>query len=230
MLEIMNQSNEIRATGRVRCLFKNARDVGLLRVSALDNEPDEYAANVFIVTSNAMLSNRTSQTARYNGNVKASQGDNYVKADEIELDRNTHVLKADGNVETHLVGVRSNGEIGANQVHTSSRHMTYSRNANSIEYLDDVVMTSEQLKLAASRIFVELDSEGQQPRKMIARGGVQIVRGPWFGKGEEGEYRIQENILVLSGRLAEVWDVNKRRSTGRRLTIYIPNDRLVVES
>jgi lipopolysaccharide export system protein LptA len=108
--------------------------------------------------------------------------------------------------------------------------MSFIRNANRIEYLDNVALISDQLKLAASRMVVELDSERQQPSKVSAWGSVQIVRGPWYGKGEEGEYRVQENILVLSGRLAEVWDVNKRRSTGRRLTIHIPDDRLVVES
>lgn len=230
VVEILEEGNEIRGQGNVRSIFRNTRG-GLLGNTAGDSTPKNRGSqNIFLVTSNSMAVQRAKKTARYVGGVKASQGFDYVKADDILLDQNSQILQAHGHVETHFAALPGKSQEHSTPFHASSAQMIFRRNNRNMEFLENVQVISGDLKLNGTRMVVDFDDELQAVRKMSIFGGVQLAKGIWRGKGDEGEYRAAENTVVLTGNMAEIWDSQKRRTAGRRLTIHMPDDRVVIES
>lgn len=227
-IEILGDGEELRAQGKVKSTFKNAsvRD-GAARPAASRKNPGD---DLLFVTSAAMTAYRSNRTARYQGSVKALQGFDYVKGDEMWLDQDAQTLRANGNVEVHFTGQPGGNASETAPFHATSSRLIFKRSTRNMEFLEKVQVISSDLRVDSARMLVDFDERMQEATKITAFGSVQLVKGEWHGKGETGEYRTSEEVVVLSGNLAEIWDASNRRSAGRRLTIHIPDDKIIIES
>ena len=70
----------------------------------------------------------------------------------------------------------------------------------------------------------------QQLTRALATGGVTIRQEDRRGTGERGEYTAAEGKFVLSGGNPALTDSSENTVTGRQLTFFLADDRILVES
>ena len=64
----------------------------------------------------------------------------------------------------------------------------------------------------------------------MAWGGVEITQGDRTAQGDQAVYYPIEEKVVLTGDPAQVVESNKDTVTGRQLTFFIGDERLLIEN
>lgn len=122
-------------------------------------------------------------------------------------------------------------------IHIKSDRMEAMDKNGTVIFKGNVIAVKGDLTINADRLDViytekkEKKSGGRQRRvlkKIVATGHVKIVQGKKVGTGQKAIYDKQAEKLVLTGD-AQVWE-GSNRIKGNRITLYINEDRSVVES
>lgn len=71
---------------------------------------------------------------------------------------------------------------------------------------------------------------GQQLTRALATGGVTVRQGDRRGTAERAEYVVADGRFVLSGGNPTLHDAVQGTTTGRQLTFFLADDRILVES
>lgn len=126
---------------------------------------------------------------------------------------------------------------GKGPIHIKSNRMEAMDKNGTVVFKGNVIAVKGDLTINADRldvIYTEKKTgskEGKQRRvlkKIVATGHVKIVQGKKVGTGQKAVYDKRAEKLVLTGD-AQVWE-GSNRIKGNRITLYINEDRSVVES
>ncbi|MFY9585467.1 MAG: LPS export ABC transporter periplasmic protein LptC [Candidatus Acidiferrales bacterium] len=71
---------------------------------------------------------------------------------------------------------------------------------------------------------------GQQITRAVATGGVTVHQGERRGVSDRADYTAAEGKFVLSGGRPTIYDASRGTTTGRQLTFYFADDRIIVDS
>ncbi len=219
--------------------------------------------------SSAMLSNDEVMQARadhmtaannhqkihYEGNAVAWQGANRVEADKIDIDRQRHVMEANGKVVSQFVDKTADKtdaknakgdetkappkeKLAAAPVFTVVRapHMDYTEETRVAFYQGGVALARPGLSVEGKtiRAFLKDSSEDSSLDKAYADGEVKIVstspeKRVRTGTSEHSEYYAGDQKVILEGGAPLLVDSVKGRTTGKQLTWFANNDRLLVD-
>jgi lipopolysaccharide export system protein LptA len=240
----------------------------------MNQKTGDYAADGHVAStrqpdkkgqSSAMLSNDEVMQARadhmtaannhtkihYEGNAVAWQGANRVEADRIDIDRQRHVMEANGKVVSQFVDKtkdddkdKSNDKKAppkdkpAAPVFTVVRapHMDYTEETRVAFYQGGVALARPGLSVEGKtiRAFLKDSSEDSSLDKAYADGEVKIVstspeKRVRTGTSEHSEYYASDQKVILEGGVPVLVDSIKGRTTGKQLTWFANNDRLLVD-
>ncbi len=235
---VLNQkTSEFVATGNVRSTREAEKN-------AKTGKSDEVTQ----ATADRMETRESNSKIRYEGNAVMWQGENRLRAPRIDIDRKAGQLRGFGGITHQMVDEKSAQarKTGAILTNVKATEMLYSDKDRMVEYRTNVILSRPGLEVQSNQLRAYLDEDdserfNEQPsggiEKAFAYGAVRIVETGTQrvrkGNGETGEFYTADSKLVLEGGKPEMVDlvkgVEQRRTTGKQLTWFANNDKIIVD-
>lgn len=242
--EINQRTGEALARGGVRTSYLvAAQRPGAAFVPTLAPQPAH-------ITAAELRANAEEGRAVYSGNARLWQGDSVIESETIELRRaagDERQLFARGNVRA-LFPQAANGAVAALPNSPSSpkgsspprtlwraqaEQLIYASGAAVIHLEGHVSAESNIGRIQSPRVDFFLSGEGgagQQLSRAEARGGVTVRQGDRRGTAERADYLTAEGKFILSGGKPTLYDAVLGTITGRQLTFFLADDKILVDS
>jgi lipopolysaccharide export system protein LptA len=216
------EAGHSQARGRVRTTYYSRETAGGAAPFRRGNAP------VFVAADRAALRHGEG-AALYEGNARAWQDDNFVRAETIEFDRGERQMLAAGSVRSALYGVEREVEPGRKEVvpvFGSADRMSYTDQSRVVHYEGRVKIQQGTDQIDAAVADATLD-EGNKLSRLKASRDVVLTQPGRRGTGDEVEYTAASDTAVLTGDLARVEDREREVTTkGARLTLHLRDARI----
>lgn len=246
---IFNQAtNEFHAIGRVATV-ETSNGGGSQFVN--------FAAGPTRVSGERLDGNSATGRSIYSGKARLWQGDSIVEGDTIDLNRQTHILIATGQVHAVFPQApqanRSQTRSSKPEYwHAEGNRLTYLSDENRGRMEDRVHTHSDEGSMTGDAVdffFAPVgnpatpDANGKQAQR-AAKGpgtGQQLVRASAFGRvkveqqgrhgnGDRADYTAENGKIVLSGGSPTVYDASGNATHGRQLTFFFGDDSIDIDS
>jgi lipopolysaccharide export system protein LptA len=228
-------SNELRADGNV---LSSELRAGTESVTNLAPEPAHVSAA-------HLLADTGRGHASYSGGSRLWQGDSVIEADTVDLDNPSHVLVARGHVRgvfPQAAWTPKGGQTAGRPPHTGTElwHaqgglLTYWGADSRARLEQDASADSPEASIHANQIDLYFSptapaSSAKQLSRAVATGDVTVSQEDRRGTSNRAEYTAAEGKFVLSGGKPTLYDSTGDTTTGRQLTFFFADDRIVVDS
>ena len=187
---------------------------------------------VFIVADRAELRSLTG-VAVYTGSARLWQDDNFIRADEITLYRETKRMEGVGHVQSALYQAKrkksANGPSEVVPAFATSNSMFYSDDDRILHYEGNVDIRQDTDRMRSAVTDVYLQRETNEVEKTIADREVVVNQPGRQGTGNWAQYTTADDTVVLKGTPARVVDMEQGTIEGGRLTVYLAESRVVAD-
>jgi len=210
------ETGESLARGRVRTTYYSRETTGGAAPFKKEKAP------VFIAADRAVVRHREG-AARYEGNARAWQDDNFVRADKIELDKNERMMIATGSVDSALYSVEREIEKGRKEVvpiFATADQMTYHDGTRAVHYEGKVKIRQGSDRIDSALADAVMD-EDHKLANLTAVRNVVLTQPARRGTGDKVEYTAATDTAILTGNLARVEDHDRGDTNGARLTLHL---------
>ena len=187
---------------------------------------------VFIVAASAEFQHDTG-VGIYTGDARTWQDDNFVRADKITLRREQKRMEADNNVQSAIYQARRKDASGNRvvvPVFATAQRMFYSDADRIVHYETNVDIKQGTERITCDVADVYLTKEANEVERTIAQRNVVLTQPGKRGTGDRGEYVAADETVVLTGNPARVEDPAQGNSEGRRMTVYLRENRVVSDN
>jgi lipopolysaccharide transport protein LptA len=208
-LEVDSQTGEVSAAGKVRSFLREQDDPIVITAGRMQADPEtgwiNYSSNPRIVQQSNSI---TGNTSRYNH--KEQQ------------------LVVEESVESFLIQESPTEE---KVYKVEADRLLYNRADLRARYEGNVKVSTEDLIVDAPFVdFVFAAGDQSQLQEIVAWGGVEIIQGERNAQGDQAVHYPIEEKVVLTGDPAQVVESNQDTVTGRQLTFFIGDERLLIEN
>lgn len=185
-------------------------------------------APVTIASDQAVVKHRES-AARYTGNVRAWQDNDFIRADNLELDNGERVLTAWGNAQSAFYEFEREVEKGRKEtvpVFTTSDKIVYSDANRTAHYEGNVKVKqgTDQIDAAVADALMDADHKLVQ---LTASNNVVMTQPMRRATGDQVVYTTASDTAVLTGNLAMVEDREREAVTkSSKLTLHLRDARI----
>jgi lipopolysaccharide export system protein LptA len=188
----------------------------------------EGQSPVFITADRAAVRHREA-AARYEGNARAWQDDNFVRGDTLELDNNERTMIATGGVQSALYSVEREVEPGRKEVvpvFASADRMNYFDERRLVRYAGRVKLRQGTDQVEAAEAEATMD-EGHKMTGFMAKQNVVLTQPMRRGTGDRLDYTAATDSAVLTGTLAQLEDRERGVVTkSASLTLHLRDARI----
>jgi lipopolysaccharide export system protein LptA len=194
-------TGESLARGRVRTTYYSRETTGGAAPFKKGKAP------VTIAADRAVVRHREG-AARYLGNARAWQEDDFVRAENMELDKGERSLLAWGNVQSAFYTVEREVEKGKQEIvpiFVSAEQLTYTDEQRTAHYEGRVKIRQGTDQIDAAVADAVLDQE-HKLSKLTAAREVVLTQPQRRGTGDLLVYTAATDAAVLTGKLAQVED------------------------
>jgi lipopolysaccharide export system protein LptA len=237
-LSIQQRTGEMRGEGNVCTSYSAAERNG---VTNLAPQPAH-------ICSDQVRANRDTGRAVYSGHARLWQGDSVIEANSVELFRNERRLEARGNalgLFPQVQGPPGTAPALASSASLSSggRELVLWRvHGASLSYwsgegrvrLEGNANAESRAGQIASRamdlFFASAPGGAQELTRAVATGGASVRQELRRGIAERGEYTVADGKFVLSGGTPTLFDAVQGTTTGRQLTFFLADDKILIDS
>ena len=199
---------ELSALGSVETVF-----------SRPGNEP-------VLVQAERLLLDAGVKSLAYAGNPRIRRQSHLIRGTTIRLDSVGERLEVQDADSTFW-------EPGGNSVRKCrirAPELVYRRSAGKAVYRGGVRMQSGDFNVESSHLDLLLeDTPTGTIRSIYAGGEVRIQQGDRRARGEQAVYHPREGRVELTGELAEVVEPLRGSASGRRVTLFVGTDRIVID-
>jgi lipopolysaccharide export system protein LptA len=237
---IDQRSGEARGDGVVRTTYR--------RVDP--NSVANFAPQPAHIMADRMTANRNSSRAVYSGHARLWQGDAVIQADTLDLRQQERLLLGTGNVNARLPQVKpppgadrkpADSAAPATNPAPSEEPIVWAvrtarlayRSADAVAELDQNAHAESRLgRIASSHMDLILAPTNgvQQLSKAVCTGGANVWQQGRHGIAERADYTAADGRFVLSGGNPTLYDADQGTTTGRELTFFLADDRILVDS
>jgi lipopolysaccharide transport protein LptA len=231
---------------RVDLATNTAEGIGKVQSTHLgsgDQTASGQAPDPTNVLADRMVAQRRSQIVHYEGHVRAWRGADVVESTSLDVYRKGKRMSSGAQVLTSHLQPASSGVGTPHSTGNASRETRpLTVRADSLEAFDGgskatyrghvklqtglTTMEGDRMDVYFSRIGTSQDSEVDRAN---ADGHVVVVQPGRRATAERGEYSASTGQIVLTGGPPSIRDDKKGFTTGRRLTLFVHDDRLLVE-
>lgn len=215
-------TGESQARGRVRTTYYSRETTGGAAPFKKSKAP------VTIAADSAVVRHREG-AARYLGNARAWQDDDFVRGDNMELDKGERALHAWGNVQSAFYGLEREAGKGKKEivpVFVSAEKLDYADANRTAHYEGKVKIRQGSDQIDAAVAEAVMDQENKLS-KMTATREVVLTQPQRRGTGDLLVYTAADDAAVLTGNLAQVEDREREVTTkGARLTLHLRDARI----
>lgn len=207
--------------GKVATTYYSQEQTGGAAPFAKVNSP------VFL-TSNAAEFNHAAGVAVYDGNARAWQDNNFVRAERLILRRDSRSMYGEGKVQSALYNAkrRENGIDKIVPAFAASDRISYSDEQKLLRYESNVDLrqATERITGGVAEIYLNSASEVS---KTVVQNSVAITQPGRKATGDWAQYTAADEVFVLRGNPAYVEDSEQGNSSGRQITVYLRENRFV---
>jgi lipopolysaccharide export system protein LptA len=187
--------------------------------------------------------------AVYSGGSRLWQGESVIEADTVELDNPSRMLVAKGHVRGVFPQAARPAKAGSSSPrparsatelwHVKAGQLTDWGSESRARLEQDATAESPEGSIHANQIDLYFSpstsgsssgTSAQQLSRAVATGDVTVRQGGRRGTSNHAEYTAAEGKFVLSGGKPTVYDSTGDTTTGRQLTFFFADDRIVVDS
>jgi LPS export ABC transporter protein LptC len=228
-------SNELRADGNVLSTELGDATAG---VTNLAPEPAHVSAA-------HLVADVARGHAVYSGGSRLWQGDSVIEADTVELDNPSHTLVAQGHVRGVFPqtawtpkGTSPTGRPArpATELwHVRGGLLTYWGSESRARLEQGASAESAEGSIHANQIDLYFSKSGpassaKELSRAVAMGDVSVRQEDRRGTSNRAEYTASDGKFVLSEGKPTLYDSTGDTTTGRQLTFFFADDRIVVDS
>ncbi len=216
------ETGESVARGRVRTTYYSQATTNGAAPFKKNNAP------IFVSSDRATFRHREA-AAKYEGNARAWQDDNFVRGDVLELDNGERTMIATGNAQSAIYSFEREIEPGKKEivpVFGAAEQIQYFDNNRLVRYTNKVKIRQGTDQIDSVKADVTLDEEYRMTR-FVATQEVVLTQPQRTGKGHQLEYTAASDEAVLTGNLATIEDrEHEVTSKGARLTLHLRDAKL----
>jgi lipopolysaccharide export system protein LptA len=205
--------------------------------------PGGQASDPTNVLADRMIAQRHGQVVRYEGKVRAWRGADVVESSSLDVYRLAKRMSSGSQVLTsHLQPASYAPETVASTGTHRQETRPLTVRADYLEAFDEgskasyrghVKLQTETTTMEGDRMDVYFSRLGTNQESEVERatadGHVLVVQPGRRATGEHGEYFAGPGKIVLTGGPPSIYDEEKGFTTGQRLTVFVHDDRLLVE-
>ncbi len=207
-LELDRRTGEITASGRVRSFF-----------------PQEDGST--IITAGGMEAKPETGWITYSANPRITQQYNSITGKIVRYNHRDQQLVVEEEVRSSLL--EGNQEDGKKYTVQADR-LLYKRADLRARYEGKVRVKTDDLMVDAPFVeFVFLTADPDQLQEIVAWGGVLITGKDREAQGQRAVHYPSQEKVVLTGNPAQVIETLRGKVTGRQLTFFTADDRLLIE-
>lgn len=210
-------TGESVARGRVRTTYYSKATTNGAAPFKKNNAP------VFVSSDRATFRHREA-AAKYEGNARAWQDDNFIRGDVLELDNGERTMIATGNAQSAIYSFEREVESGKKEivpVFGAADKIHYFDNDRLVRYTNNVKIRQGTDQIDSTKADATLD-ENYKMTRFVAEQEVVLTQPQRTGKGNHLEYTAASDEAVLTGNLATIEDrENDATSKGARLTLHL---------
>ena len=228
-----------------------AEGVGQVQAMHFDTRKDSTLPTN--VVADWMTADRKSQTAHYEGHVRAWHGTDVIESASLDFNQKLRELSSDTRVLTSHVQPASKAPTssgGGKRTADTIRSAATSQNgaspltvrADGLKYFDEdrkarytgnVELNTGDTRLRSDELDVYF-STGKTPdesavQRAVADGHVHITQSMRYADGIHADYDAALGEIIMTGGPPTLYDAEKGLTSGQRLTFYIHGDRLQVD-
>ncbi|MCJ7581255.1 MAG: LptA/OstA family protein [Candidatus Aminicenantes bacterium] len=164
----------------------------------------------------------------FTGGIKSWQEKEILLTDQLSIDRRTGKIECIGQVKS-VFPYESKSSLDQGSVEIAANKMSYNPEGKSIIFSGACSLKTGEVKMTSQTIKI-LFKEGQtEMQKFLAEGKVIIAQQQSEGRGEEAQFDVENETIVLLGNPVLI-DKDKGRTEGDKLTFFLADDRIVVEN
>jgi LPS export ABC transporter protein LptC/lipopolysaccharide transport protein LptA len=216
------ETDESFLRGRVRTIY-------LDRETTSESTPFKNRKSPLTIVADRAVTKHKEGAARYHGNVRAWQEDDFVSAENLELDKGERMMMAWGNAQSTFYDFEREVEKGRKEivpVWARSNRITYRDETRTAHYEGAVKMRQGSDQVVADVADVVMDEENKLV-SWTASTGVVMTQPYRRATGAHVVYTAATDTAVLTGDPAVVVD-NEREATTRspKLTMHLRDARI----
>ncbi|QQS46246.1 MAG: LPS export ABC transporter periplasmic protein LptC [Acidobacteriota bacterium] len=208
--------------GRVRTTYYSRESTGGAAPFEDRNAP------VTIASERAVVKHREG-AARFTGNVRAWQDNDFVRAENIELDNGEKTMSAWGNAQSAFYDFEREAPGGKKEVvpvFASADRINYNGGSKTIHYEGTVRIKQGTDRIDAAQADAVMDDQNRLVT-MSATGGVVMSQPMRRGTGDKVVYTVATDTVELTGKQAMVEDLESRSVTkSAKLTLHFRDARI----
>ncbi len=208
--------------GRVRTTYYSRETTG-------GSAPFKDRQAPVTVASNSAVVKHREAAARYSGNVRAWQEDDFVRADNLELDKGERVMTAWGNAQSAFYDFEREIEKGRKEevpVFATAERIVYSDATRTTHYEGSVRIRQGGDRIESAVADVVMD-EAHRLVQMTAANKVVLTQPSRIATGDQVVYTAANDAAVLTGNPAIVDDRERSALTkSAKLTLHLRDARI----
>lgn len=184
-------------------------------------------APVFITSEQAQF-NHTEQVGVYQGNARAWQDSNYVRADTLTLQQKSGRMDGEGKVQSLLYNAEQteNGKTVRQPVFATSEKITYVDEAHTLHYENNVDIRQATDRLLSGVADVYLDQNNEMKRT-VAQNNVIMTQPGRRVTSNWAQYTTADDTIILRGSPATVVDAENGTMQGSDITVLKSENRVI---
>ena len=221
IINISRKNNNMDASGNVQMIF-NTQEEGKQAVGFFsENKP------VFITTQE-MRYFASQKRFNFSGGNKVWQDKDILFADVLNIHKDTGMVTAEGNISSTFPYVPKDRER-KERVTITAEAMSYDPDRDIVHYQGKNTLKVENIVLTAQSVFIHLEKNGGDIKRITAVDDVVITQEQYQGRGQSAVFDMRKETIVLTGDPVLIAK-DQGKTAGTKLTFFIADGKIVVEN
>ena len=197
------------------------------RISAFEEVQSTLWQEGTVVTAARMEADPDTGWIEYSGNPRILREGSVIAGKRVRFSSRLQQLVVEEKVESVLT---QEGEEGPKEYWIEADRLVSLREKGVARYEGNVRVKTDDLRLKAPFLDVLFSSQGSADlREIIAQGEVHMTYRDRKAQGNRAVYYPLKEKVVLTGEPARVFEAAEGNSSGRKLTFYIRENKILIE-
>jgi len=180
------------------------------------------------ITTQEMRYSKSQKRFLFENNVRFWQEKGMIQAQKAVLFEEKRAFLCEGKVQSSFPH-KQKEEEKEEKIEIAAEKMNYQPQNNILLYEENCSLKARDIQLQSDSIYVYLMEAQEKLKRIFAKGKVVVVQGDREARGEEANYDLEADTIVLTGNPVLV-DKVKGMTEGDKLTFYLADGKIVIEN
>jgi len=219
-ITVNQESGNMQSSGAVKLVLKPGKDDKAVGFFSKDKP-------VFI-TCKDLVYTKGNKKFLFKEDVRIWQDKTVVLAKEFEILEHSEKVFGRGGVKASFTRKPKDKPV-EEPLALGADEMSYVPKGKTIKFAGGSFLNTNTMTLTSADLSVRLKEEGNEMVRILAKGKVLIIQETKEGRGEEANYDLLADTVVLTGNSVLV-DKEKGVIEGDKLTFYLGDGKILIEN